>query len=66
MLPAKERLDYFLELKEMLKTDKIKTVIDTSYPLTQMGSAHKYVEKGHKKGNVVIEINHNYQLSYTK
>ena len=66
MLPVKERLDYFLELKEMLKTEKIKTVIDTSYPLSQMGSAHKYVEKGHKKGNVVIEINHNYQLSYTK
>jgi NADPH:quinone reductase-like Zn-dependent oxidoreductase len=60
MLPAKERLDYFLELKEMLKTEMIETVIDTSYPLTQMCDAHKYVEKGHKKGNVVIEINQNY------
>jgi NADPH:quinone reductase-like Zn-dependent oxidoreductase len=59
MLPAQERLDYFLELKEMLKTEQIKTVIDSSYPLSQMCDAHKYVEKGHKKGNVVIEINDN-------
>lgn len=56
MLPAKERLNYFLELKELLKAEKIKTVIDNSYPLSQMGDAHKYVEKGHKKGNIIINI----------
>ena len=56
MLPAKERLSYFLELKELLKSEKIKTVIDQSYPLSQMAEAHKYVEKGHKKGNVLINI----------
>lgn len=56
MLPAKERLIYFLELKELLKAKKIKTVIDNSYPLSQMADAHKYVEKGHKKGNILISI----------
>lgn len=55
-LPAKKRLDYLLELKEMLKDEKIKTVIDTSYSLSQMCEAHTYVEKGRKKGNVVIEL----------
>ena len=56
MLPVKERLDYLLELKELLKTETIKTVIDNSYPLSQMGDAHNYVEKGHKKGNIIINI----------
>ncbi len=56
MLSAKVRLDYLLQLKEMLKAEKIQTVIDSSYPLSQMCDAHKYVEKGHKKGNVLIEI----------
>lgn len=57
MLPVKERLTYLMELRELLKVEKIKTVIDISYPLSRMADAHSYVEKGHKKGNVVIAIN---------
>ncbi len=56
MLPVQERLNYFMELKELLRTAKIKTVIDIAYPLAQVAAAHTYVEGGHKKGSVVISV----------
>ena len=43
-------------LADMIRTKSLKPVIDRTYALDQIPDAHAYVEKGHKKGNVVITV----------
>jgi len=52
------RPEDLLLLKRLAESGELKPVIDRSYPLEEIVAAHRYVEEGHKRGNVIVNVAH--------
>jgi NADPH:quinone reductase-like Zn-dependent oxidoreductase len=53
---ARHNIDALNYLSDLVANGKMQVVMDRHYPLTDLVAAHRYVQKGHKKGNVIIQV----------
>ena len=60
--PTKDNVENLIYLRELIEAGKIKAVIDRHYSLEKIAEAHRYVDKGHKKGNVIINVISNNEI----
>jgi NADPH:quinone reductase-like Zn-dependent oxidoreductase len=57
-MARKDRVQDLAFLRELVEAGKIRTVIDRCFPFEEIPAAHRYVEQGRKRGNIVITIPH--------